>query len=398
MGESGATGALFGLFVTGLLLSFPGAILPSWGHEIRADYDLVGTYFLCVSAGIIASVRLGQVVLSRKGIRAALFWGCLIGSAAFLYLAAVSPPAATWLRMPGVAAIGVSAGLLHSAIFHAVSPMYKASPAATLNGGGTLFGLGCLTVALVISGAYDTYSARTTQILLATLPAAFAILYARTNFPAVAPEMERPIRQVLDELRSPTAVFFALLLFFQFGNEWAIAGWLPLFLVHRLGINPPSALILLALYWLALLVGRLVAQSILLHVHHGKLLLAAICAAGFGCLILAFTNNRFGAAAGVLFVGSGFAPIYPLVAEKIGNRFPYYHPGLYNGIFSFAMTGGLLAPCTLGYLADWLDVRVVVLFPFFGTVMVLALLLAIWLEARSGYQGKSNVAAPSGPS
>ena len=43
-------------------------------------------------------------------------------------------------------------------------------------------------------------------------------------------------------------------------------------------------------------------------------------------------------------------------------------------------------------------VRVVVLFPFFGTVMVLALLFAIWLEARAGYQGKSNVAAPSGPS
>jgi len=276
--------------------------------------------------------------------------------------------------------------------------MYKASPVATLNGGGTLFGLGCLTVALVISGAYDVFSARTTQILLAALPAAFAILYARTNFAPAAPDTERPIRQVLDELRSPTAVFFALLLFFQFGNEWAIAGWLPLFLVHRLGINPPSALILLALYWLALTVGRLVTQSILPHVHHGKVLLAAICAAGFGCLILAFTNNRFGAAAGVLFVGGGFAPIYPLVAEKIGDRFPYYHPGLYNGIFSFAMTGGLLAPCTLGYLADWLDVRVVVLFPFFGTVMVLALLFAIWLEARAGYQGKSNVAAPSGPS
>lgn len=321
-----------------------------------------------------------------------------MGAAAFVYLAFTSPPAPPWARMPGIGAIGVAAGLLHSAIFHAISAMYRHSPAATLNGGGTLFGLGCLTVALLISGAYYAYSVPTTLLVLAIAPAAFAILYARMRFASPAAEPDREGVRLLEDLRTPTAVFFALLLFFQFGNEWAITGWLPLFLVHRLGINPASALILLTLYWLALIVGRLVAQSVLPHVPHGRLLLSAICAAAFGCLVLAFTNNRFGAAAGILFVGSGFAPIYPLVAEKIGDRFPYYHPGLYNGIFSFAITGGLLAPCVLGYLADVIDIRVVVLLPFFGSVMVLMLVLAIWLNARSTPQGKTNAAAPSGPS
>jgi FHS family glucose/mannose:H+ symporter-like MFS transporter len=275
--------------------------------------------------------------------------------------------------------------------------MYRDAPSATLNGGGTLFGLGCLTVALLISGAYYAYSVRVMLLLLAIAPAAFAIVYSRMKFasPAAA---DRQGALLLEGLRTPTAVFFALLLFFQFGNEWAIAGWLPLFLVHRLGINPASALILLGLYWLALIVGRLVAQPVLQHVPHGRFLLSAICAAAFGCLVLAFTNNRFGAAAGILFVGSGFAPIYPLVAEKIGDSFPYYHPGLYNGIFSFAMAGGLLAPCALGYLADVVDIRVVVLFPFFGSVMVLMLVLAIWLNARPTPHGKTNAAAPSGPS
>jgi len=55
---------------------------------------------------------------------------------------------------------------------------------------------------------------------------------------------------------------------------------------------------------------------------------------------------------GILFVGAGFASIYPLVVEKIGNRFPYYHPGFYNGIFSLGITGGLLAPWILGYVAQ----------------------------------------------
>ena len=85
-------------------------------------------------------------------------------------------------------------------------------------------------------------------------------------------------------------------------------------------------------------------MAILPRVRHGRLLMGSVLAALFGCLILFFTNNGFGAATGALFVGAGFASIYPLVAEAIGRRFPYYHPGFFNGIFSFALVGGLLAP------------------------------------------------------
>ena len=81
-----------------------------------------------------------------------------------------------------------------------------------------------------------------------------------------------------------------------------------------------------------------------------KLLLGSALAAIFGLAVLSFTNNAFGAGTGVVFVGAGFACIFPLVAEKIGRRFPYYHPAFFNGIFSFALMGAMLAPATLGFL------------------------------------------------
>jgi fucose permease len=380
---AGAWKALGGFFITGLVLAFLGAILPSWGHAIRADYELVGTYFFCSSIGIVASVGLGSALVARLGIGRSLVCGSAMAAASFLYLGLVSPPAPPWARMIGLGALGFAAGLLHQGIFRAISPMYRRSPAATVNLGGTLFGIGSATVSLLISGAYWAYSLPATMVMLAMAPVAAAVIYAREQYPAAPAWAERPVRELLEEVRSPTAIFFALLLFFQFGNEWAIAGWLPLFLVHRLGMNPAGALILAALYWVSLLVGRIVSQSVLPRVHHGRLLFGAVGAAAFGCLILTFTNNRFGAISGILFLGAGFAPIYPLVVEKIGHRFPYFHPGFYNGIFSFAITGGLLAPCTLGYLAAMFDIRVVMLLPFFGTVIVLLLLFAIWLEPSS---------------
>src|SRR5262249_52888018 len=159
------------------------------------------------------------------------------------------------------------------------------------------------------------------------------------------------------------------LLFVQLGNEWAIAGWLPLFLSQRLGISPASALLLLALYWAALLIGRVVSQWVLPRISHARLLLGCVVASIFGCTILLFTNNEFGAISGVLMIGASFAPVYPLVVEKIGSRFPHYHPGFYNGIFSFAMAGGLLAPCTLGYFANVWGVQIVMGLPLAGSIV-----------------------------
>ena len=113
------------------------------------------------------------------------------------------------------------------------------------------------------------------QAWIAVIPALFGWMYVRTRFPPQPVPHQPSPRAILSELRSPGAVLFSLLLFFQFGNEWAIAGWLPLFLSQRLGISPATSLGMLALYWLALLVGRVVAQWVLPRVRHARLLCGA---------------------------------------------------------------------------------------------------------------------------
>jgi fucose permease len=260
--------------------------------------------------------------------------------------------------------------------------MYRHDPAATINLGGILFGLGCLTVALLVSGTFYAYSAAAIQAWIAVIPALFGWFYIRSRFPSQPVPHHPSPRAILSELRSPGAVLFSLLLFFQFGNEWAIAGWLPVFLSQRLGISPVSSLMMLALYWFALLIGRVGAQWILPRVSHTRLLVTGVLASMFGCIVLIATDNRFGAISGILLVGLAFAPIYPLVVERIGYRFPDYHPGFYNGIFSFAMAGGLVAPCIIGYFASYWGVRVVMGLPLAGSAVVFVLLMLIGLEAR----------------
>src|SRR5215467_12769393 len=170
LSSTGARKALTGFFVSGLLLAFLGAILPSWGHHLSSEYSTIGWYFVGVIVGIVGSVWASPPLLERKGIGWTLAFSCATASVALLYLAFVSPPFSAWWRVAGLALIGLSAGVLHTAIFHAISPMYRHDPAATINLSGILFGLGCLTVALLISGAFYMYTAQAILTWIAVIP------------------------------------------------------------------------------------------------------------------------------------------------------------------------------------------------------------------------------------
>ncbi len=342
----------------------------------------MGNYFLSMNLGIGASLAAVRFLIRKRDISRSLIIASSLAYASFMFLAFVPVAASPWWRMAGLFGIGCGAGLLNTGVFQAVSRLYQRDRTATLNLAGVLFGLGCVLIPVLIAGTFYAYTVQSILILVALIPAGFIVLYARSRFSLETPAGESSWRRALADFKTPTAVLFTLLLFFQFGNEWSIAGWLPLFLMQRLGISAESSLLMLALYWLALQVGRVAVFWLLPAVSHGKLLMGSVAAALFGCTILSSTDNRFGAVAGILLVGGGFASVYPLVAEKIRGRFPYYHPGFFNGIFSFALTGGLLAPWSLGFFADMWGIRVVMALPLLGTLMVFVLLLLIWAEAK----------------
>ena len=379
---SSARNGLTIFFISGMLMSFLGAALPAWGYHLRSLHVEVGQYFLALGMGLMVSYPLGRRLLLKKDIRFVVATGCVMASAGFLWLAASAPPVIWGWRLPGVAILGLGAGLLNASGFLAISRIYEHDPASTVNMAGVLFGLGCLTTTLAVWGAYYIYTPGTLVLLFAVIPAVAARLYWRSSFAPAPKHAERPIREVINELKSPGAVIFTLILFFQFANEWTMAGWLPVFLVQTVGLSPDRAILLLAVFWLALLLGRVVAQGVLPRVGHGRLLVGSVAASLLGCLILQATKDYFGCWVGTLLAGAGFSTVYPLVVEKIGHRFPDYHPGFYNGLLSFGIGGGLLAPWLVGFASDWWGVGVVMAAPSVGILMVFALLSLLWLEAR----------------
>ncbi len=360
-----------------------GAILPAWGyHRDPPDFIAVGNFFLSMAVGLVISAIWARLLLVRPGPSFLLIFGSLLACGALVYLAMVPPPEPDWMRMVGLLALGMSAGMLNLALFHVVSPAYESDAAGTVNRGGIWYGVGCLAATLLVAATFSVSTVPSIVIFMAAVPAVFVGVYAKAGYPALPADAYLARQHAVAASRGSGTALFAWLLFFQFGNEWSIAGWLPLFLIRRVGLSPIASLLTLAWFWLCLMLGRLIAVAILPQVRHGRLLIVSGFGALFGCLLLYFTNNAFGAATGATFLGGGFASIYPLVAEEIGRRFPFYRPGSFNGIFSVARVGGVLAPALLGYAAWAEGVGIVMGVPLVGTCMVVVLLLLIWLQSK----------------
>jgi hypothetical protein len=366
-----------GFLLLGVLLGLMGPMLVAWRYHLDADPRNIGLHFLALIAGYIAAVFVCRR-LRKLPIRWLAVVASVIAAADLIGLAFAAPPAPAVWRFAGLTVLGLAAGTLATSLLHSLDGI-------NLSGASVWFGSGCFLATVVIGASYSIGRDLLEMLLLACVPLVFLALFARDRSPLHDASKCLDAAQVRN-VRIVATVLFSLLLFFQFGNEWALAGWLPLFLIRRLGSSPAAAIFALAVYFLCLVAGRWVAQSVLQVLSHRKMLLASIVLAMSGYLLLATTTTFSGAYTATVIVGLGFGPIYPLVAENLGNRFAY-RPGFYNGIFSIAITGGMAAPWLLGYVCQYFGMQYVMLVPAAGSVAVCLLALLIMLESHLMREG-----------
>jgi MFS transporter, FHS family, glucose/mannose:H+ symporter len=365
--------AYLGMLIFGIVLTTLGAVLPSVIERFGIDTAVAGTLFLLMSFGILAGSLVFGPLVDRYGYK----W-LLVGSAALIFVGLEGiafAPSMGALRI-AVLVIGFGGGIVNGGVNALVADVSAAGErGAAISLLGVFFGIGAVGVpfALGMFLGNSSYTAIIAGVGVVVLGALAFI--AVTRFPAPKQAQGFPIAEGARLVRDPVLLVFGLMLFLESGVELTVGGWTSTFFRDELRVTGERALVFLSLYWLGMMLARLVLGGVLRRTAPAGALLACIAVALVGATLMIGTTGLAAAAIGVFLLGVGFAATFPVVLGFVGDRYAHLSGTAFSIVFVMALTGGMILPYLTGVLGARYGLRMsflVVPIALVGIVVLLA--------------------------
>ncbi len=145
-------------------------------------------------------------------------------------------------------------------------------------------------------------------------------------------------------------VLMVMTIFLYVGAEICVSANTPMLFKDIFGMGSGVLLLAWMLFFLPILVGRLLGPAILKKYSPKQFLLGTAVLAALG-IVLIFTKNLYCAYLGTLMIGFGFANIFPLVFSITVDNMPERNNEL-SALMVMAISGGALFPFIMGVASD----------------------------------------------
>jgi fucose permease len=274
----------------------------------------------------------------------------------------------------GVLLLGVGGGALNGATNTLVADLH-ADPqqkSSALNLLGVFFGFGALFLPFTIGVLLQALGLVRILHLTAGLSLVPAVLALALAFPPVKSGPGLRLAEAGRLARHPLVLTLGLLLFFQSASEAIISGYTSTYLTREVGASVSTASYLLAAYWAAIMLGRVVASRLLLRVTGHRLVLASAVGSAAGAALLLSASGAGPAAVALALLGLSFASIYPTTLGLAGSRFAAHSGTVFGILFAIGLIGGMTLSWVVGQVAALYGLRS-------GLALVVVNALAIFL-------------------
>lgn len=339
--------ACLGMLSFGIVLTTLGAVLPSVIERFGIDTAVAGSLFLLMTFGIlVGSIVFGPIVDRNgyKGMLLAAFALIVVGLEGIAFA-----PSMAWLRV-AVALIGFGGGIINGGTNALVADVSAEGRTAGLSLLGVFFGVGAVGIPFALGSLLGMFSYSMIIATVGALVVGPLLLTAATPFPAPKQPQGFPLAAAKDLVRDPTLLLMGLMLFLESGMEITVGGWTATFFEEELQIADQRALVYLSLYWLGMMLARMVLGLVLRHVAATRVLLSCLGVAFVGSFLLIAARNPSLAALGVFLLGVGFSATFPVVLGMVGDRYAVLSGTAFSVVIVMALTGGMLLPYTTGVL------------------------------------------------
>ena len=218
-------------------------------------------------------------------------------------------------------------------------------------------------------------------LICAGLAGACALLFLAMQFPEASAAQSFSWREALQVARYPGVLVLGFLLFCQSGDEASIGGWTSTF-VGETGLGARTATLILAGYWAALMVGRLLVARLLKFVGKRQLVLGSGLGALVGAAILLTSRLEGMLVAGVLLIGLSYAGVFPTALAIAGDTYRKMTGTVFGLLFAIALVGGMSFPWAVGQISQRLGVRYGMVVPLAGAAGICVLAVRILREEK----------------
>jgi fucose permease len=293
--------------------------------------------------------------------------------------------------LAGAFLLGFGGGGLNTSANALVSDLYPDKRGAMLNLLGVFFGFGALFIPLLTALILAYVGPVQLLWISAALVGACFVAYVLLRFPPAQEHASFTPLGVLRAAKHPGVLLLAAMLFCQSGNESSIGGWTSTYLGST-GASPRIATWVLAGYWAALMLGRVLSAKLLGSMQKTTLIVAGGIGSIAGAAVLLVSTSIAAMAAGAVLIGVSYAGIYPTVLAIAGDRHPRDTGSVFGLLFAVGLLGGMSFPWALGQISQVWGVRAGMVLPLVGAIV----LTAVALGQRASSTRAARIVADAG--
>jgi len=346
--------ACAGLFTFGVMTSFLGAILPELSSRLSFSLARSGTLFSFLYLPQVPMVFLAGPLIDRFGKKPILVLGFFFSAVALVGMAYVPSYALLGLLL---VLLGLGGSSAMSASNTLIPDLYPSNPSSALNLANIFFGVGAIFFPWLVVLMTARFGLVATLWFIAALVLLVAGVALAQKFPPAALVGGFDWAQALRVAIDPAVILLGCVLFFYSTLEISTAGWIRTYLEKELGAAAQNSKLILTLFWIMMMLGRVVTSQIVKKVRASRIVLVASFGALAGLIIMAVAPSVWVASAGIVVCGLAYAPVFPNTAGTASTYFARLFGTVFGMLMTLALLSGAVVPPVIGYVAEGSSIR-----------------------------------------
>lgn len=366
------TAACIGMCFFGVSMITLGSVLPALVSKLGLSGLQATSLVTFLPLGmLIGSVIFGPIV-DRFGHKALLVPGCIIvllGVEGLIFFRSVP------LLQVSIVGIGLGGGILNGETNALVSDISgESEKGSRLSFLGMFYGLGALGIPSLLGILSEYYPFETILQGIGFIMLAGILFCIPVRFPTPKQAQGFPVKEGLGLLKESALLLLSLVLFFQSGIEGVCNNWSTSYLGRMTDIPANRALIVLTCMVAGLTIARILQIVIFKKVQPAKVLPYSLILTVIGFGLLTASPGFLRAATGMVLIGMGLSPTYPVILSMLGTRYP----ALSGTAFSIALAIALVGQTCMNGLMGMISVydNGIALYPYMmiGSLVVMLII------------------------